>query len=1192
MWFKKKSEAFTEPKSDVLFLPADGNKLNIDFQPSSWMGYRANLINNIADKLPLISDSLKNCGKENEIKMDEFSIPSPWARFILFDTSLYNQGLNNLHSRIKDEWRGLLALLALRDIRGLKIDIEPIDIEADKSTLYKIISLNKPSNYIFEEDKAWNRIYAIILDKTYTIGMLSASTLVCTPYEYDNRTKMELDSKIKWFRNGTFVNPVDYLDTEYASALFHWLNDLRELLKNHSRNVMDPKRVVDTLIGFINEFGEDINNAIRTKGEKMQSRQNFIFSDSEYAMYGVHGLFGHTVNIDINDTTSDLAVYNKQNCIIVGRKMWDIESNHDKADKIRVFSKVTLGDYPDYFTNKSSRFGEHTVPEGLMLYKAEELFKDDLYLVKLLSAGNGGTNSTESNNMSNGAFDDIDVEDFKKGNGYSSVIEYNGTKYSIIWPVHKQIFEFMSPGEIKDCIKVRVHKDGKIEISIKIKVIGPSFLKRPGQDYIELELSKIYDNKNANYNNPLEMLNGKIIIKDAIVNFPIVAIWPHHEYILTQATERGLIEKNIWNKYYTFIGNDIGSEYDIEPVYNNEDRYELNKLPDNKYFKCKVIHSDALPEYAVVKFKSENSQLSMEEIGIVLLKKAKKINIDTNKTWKVGLDFGTTSTSAFYDDGKYEKFIKFGKTFARDTDGKFKYDSNVSDDIYFATQNSVDEAFYDPAYKYFLPFAYLDKNMYLSMYESLRDTYSGEVGTELKAFSEGHVFYHSTKVRLEASSSSIHKDLKWGNENENKAARKYLMQVILQCAQKAASSGVSKIEWRFSYPTALGRDKIGLYKASLGSILEKVNQETGIEMSRANSLFCTESIASSLFFRNVESGKPLPTEQFVCIDIGGGSTDISIWQGNGEGSNKLQTSFRFASRDIFLNSLYKSKHVFSQLFVNNADNRAKDRLDRNRNQRDFHSQVEYELFENEDQIKHTRLNIQGEEYYKNFIKGVSLGFLGIMYYVTMLLDNLHKKGESENSSTIKIYLSGNGAKLYDWVVDYITQETLEKYLTNMMSHNGVNKVKIFYNKQTLKTEASKGLLFVRDTNEMNEFNDKLIAGEKFMVIPKNSKSIEMEWSSNLAENNSKLIEDYFTGDIDIKPTRDFENLKRFVQMFNELFKEKTRKDQIDLSSGLLNDLAGKVEEKLILLKEERRMDPIFILSVQSLLELMLDENKK
>ena len=48
------------------------------------------------------------------------SIPNIWARPLLFEMALYDNK-HILHNRIVQEWRGLMAMLALREMRGLPL---------------------------------------------------------------------------------------------------------------------------------------------------------------------------------------------------------------------------------------------------------------------------------------------------------------------------------------------------------------------------------------------------------------------------------------------------------------------------------------------------------------------------------------------------------------------------------------------------------------------------------------------------------------------------------------------------------------------------------------------------------------------------------------------------------------------------------------------------------------------------------------------------------------------------------------------------------------------------------------------------------------------------------------------------------------------------------------------------------------
>src|SRR5580658_3844538 len=61
-----------------------------------------------------------------------YSIPDPWARALLFDRALYDDQ-HKLHSIILGEWRGLLALIGLRERRGFAgLSVRPVSLAADR----------------------------------------------------------------------------------------------------------------------------------------------------------------------------------------------------------------------------------------------------------------------------------------------------------------------------------------------------------------------------------------------------------------------------------------------------------------------------------------------------------------------------------------------------------------------------------------------------------------------------------------------------------------------------------------------------------------------------------------------------------------------------------------------------------------------------------------------------------------------------------------------------------------------------------------------------------------------------------------------------------------------------------------------------------------------------------------------------
>src|SRR5688500_18757470 len=75
------------------------------------------------------ADELKNVSNILEVNVPNVeinSIPTIWARPLLFEMALFSKN-HKLHEQIVGEWRGLLALIALFEFKGLPLTVMPID---------------------------------------------------------------------------------------------------------------------------------------------------------------------------------------------------------------------------------------------------------------------------------------------------------------------------------------------------------------------------------------------------------------------------------------------------------------------------------------------------------------------------------------------------------------------------------------------------------------------------------------------------------------------------------------------------------------------------------------------------------------------------------------------------------------------------------------------------------------------------------------------------------------------------------------------------------------------------------------------------------------------------------------------------------------------------------------------------------
>ena len=120
-------------------------------------------------------------------------------------------------------------------------------------------------------------------------------------------------------------------------------------------------------------------------------------------------------------------------------------------------------------------------------------------------------------------------------------------------------------------------------------------------------------------------------------------------------------------------------------------------------------------------------------------------------------------------------------------------------------------------------------------------------------------------------------ELKW--QHENTVYRQgFLNQLCAQCMAGAAALGITDISWRYSYPKAFAREEWVRY----GEVWQKVigllgtlsgpQEELQINCTVDKDFVVPESIALAAYCDKTGI-EPLGSGS-ICMDIGGGSTDI------------------------------------------------------------------------------------------------------------------------------------------------------------------------------------------------------------------------------------------------------------------------------------------------------------------------------
>lgn len=138
------------------------------------------------------------------------SVPDVWARAVLFQTALLHPK-HPLHDEAVKDWRGLLSLLALREIYGYSVEIVPVSL-AGSGQLEKALRTLAPTPIELEEGTpyAWTDVLLIRLDGV-PVGAFSPGSLVYTATGYKKRLRKHFEPD-----GGVSLQPPPILGPDYA----------------------------------------------------------------------------------------------------------------------------------------------------------------------------------------------------------------------------------------------------------------------------------------------------------------------------------------------------------------------------------------------------------------------------------------------------------------------------------------------------------------------------------------------------------------------------------------------------------------------------------------------------------------------------------------------------------------------------------------------------------------------------------------------------------------------------------------------------------------------------------------------------------------------------------------------------------------------------------------------------------------
>lgn len=162
-------------------------------------------------------------------------------------------------------------------------------------------------------------------------------------------------------------------------------------------------------------------------------------------------------------------------------------------------------------------------------------------------------------------------------------------------------------------------------------------------------------------------------------------------------------------------------------------------------------------------------------------------------------------------------------------------------------------------------------------FQNITDTYHNISGRFIKADRQYMVsrYVNENIVR----DPEIYGNLKWPTNNMaaiannvDKARDNFISSILTSAILEAADSGANSISLRVSYPSSQLGNGI---QNTINNVTTQLTIDSGLTI---NPSYATEAQCAGEFFKNNANVGFSPTDGYAIVDIGGGTTDISFWK--------------------------------------------------------------------------------------------------------------------------------------------------------------------------------------------------------------------------------------------------------------------------------------------------------------------------
>ncbi len=1085
------SSSFLPPlKSQARVKPGEAGK----WQPQAGIAYTE-----VADSLtrPEIGTNTQSIS----------SIPDMWARPLLVDMVLRDQEYP-LHSAIKAQWKGMLAAIALAEVKRLKLQAQLLDLDTlQADALIKALIALSPSSQrtVYqsterirgENRNPWHKIYVFLLNGQ-SVGMTSPATLVC-PAEEGNW------EGIPWYADGRLHSPLDsseYLTEDDKIQLWLWLDNLKTQLD--SQRGVDSAKLKELLNEYKNELAQELT--IDPREQTFRPSRNVAYFGVPLTLGGLDAL---NIPIQAKRNPSSVSILalgksmNEEDVIFIPdleqlKKQWPTKQSVD----IWIYDTVSAAIFD------KAEFAKQYKGKVKFLTEDDIFTKTFFYL--------------EGEGNLPGALLPEDTREI------TYTVDKQERHLTPLLPLKPKILDYFSPEEL-----------------IKRLAFNPTTIGNQSAVRVSLTLPLSGGDFTIHREYPIEVNN-------AITEKPFLEIWPN-------------FKAPNWKAYYALYFDDRTEATKQNKIFRAvfTEAIEIHPLELKNF---QITRLESFPDYILCQDETEISQ------GLILLKTPPKVgDQNPNKTWTVGVDFGTSFTNVYYQINNVRDAVTLTPLHLQITQagGRFKilYD-------YFMWGQA--------------------KKFPLSSVLTIR---GGK--EEGRPVLDGRVYIPKDVREFDPTQDDIKTGLKWMPENIA-YNRTFLKHLALLITAEAAKNHVKKINWSISYPSAFSRSDKNLYKVTWQRIIEDLGKTTGIDHKWLDigNPYRTESLALAHYFADEEEGKGKHLLYTTCLDMGGGTSDISIWE---NGVVIHQCSVQIAGRLLF-SQFWKNRPDFlNQQFLNKPAYKVDTDLSNIRDEPFFVKLEGLLAAEGSQWLERNRTLMDDDPDLQTIVQLSTLGISGLYYYIGLVLRALDVEKKYTRKLNTPVYIGGNGSRILNWL-DLSGRFSPDSEASLLFSRL-LSKASGFENKKVPtvlsskpKAEVACGLVLDQSKTKnlsstgLQDDDEVIFAGEDCEV-----NGVAFGWQDRLDLTQFERIESFKLVGSDDEEVG-LANLQKFLEDFQQAFKELKitsikplrQYDDAQWRSSLWTTVKDSVESNLRNLEgrnsEDVSVEPPFILGLKALLK--------